>query len=471
MTEVRTRFAPSPTGYLHIGGARTALFSWLYARHHGGRFVLRIEDTDRERSTQAAEQAILDGMEWLQLDYDGGFYRQSERFERYQEVIQQLLEKNQAYYCHCSRERLDRLREQAMQEKRKPRYDGHCRSLGLGPADGAVIRFANPQDGEVSFTDLTRGSVVTQNAELDDLVICRPDGSPTYNFCVVVDDLDMRISHVIRGDDHINNTPRQINIYHALEAPVPAFGHVPMILGKDGSPLSKRHGAVSVIEYRNMGYLRESVLNQLVRLGWSHGDQEIFSLGEMIKLFDLSGVNKKAAVFDTDKLDWLNQHYLKTLPLETVSEQAAWHWQQAGIDPAGTEPVVDVQRERIGNLQQLVSQSRAFFEDFDEYDPAQAKKHLRLVAIPVLEALTEQLKAIEDWQQEALSAAVHQVMQQLDIGMGKVGQPLRVALTGHGASPSIDKTLLLMGRDRSLQRIETAIKWIAANRQPQEQSH
>ncbi len=467
MTEIRTRFAPSPTGYLHIGGARTALFSWLYARHSGGHFILRIEDTDRQRSTQAAEQAILDGMQWLGLDYDGSFYRQSERFKRYQEVIQQLLDKQQAYYCHCSRERLDVLREQAMREKRKPRYDGHCRALGLAAADHAVIRFANPQSGEVSFTDLTRGEVVTANSELDDLVICRPDGSPTYNFCVVVDDLDMGISHVIRGDDHINNTPRQINIYHALDAKPPQFAHVPMILGKDGSPLSKRHGAVSVIEYRNIGYLREAVLNQLVRLGWSQGDQEIFSIDEMVQLFDLSGVNKKAAVFDVEKLDWLNQHYLKTLPLETVSEQAAWHWQQLGIEPVGTEDVLAVQRERIGNLRQLAVQSQPFFQDFDDYEEGAAQKHLRLVAVPVLQALVKQLQSLEAWQLEQLSIAIQNVMQELDVGMGKVGQPLRVALMGHSASPSIDKTLWLMGRERSLARIQCAIEWIQANRQPQ----
>ncbi len=464
MAKVRTRFAPSPTGYLHIGGARTALFSWLYARHHAGEFVLRIEDTDRVRSTKPAEQAILDGMEWLGLSWDEGPFRQSERLVRYQEVIQQLLDQQQAYYCHCSRQRLDSLRQQAMDEKRKPRYDGHCRKLGLGPADDAVIRFANPLSGSVAFNDLTRGPVITENSELDDLVICRPDGSPTYNFCVVVDDLDMRITHVIRGDDHINNTPRQVNIYHALGAEPPQFGHVPMILGKDGSPLSKRHGAVSVIEYRTLGYLREAVLNQLVRLGWSHGDQEMFSLADMINLFDLDGVNKKASVFDTDKLDWLNQHYLKTLPLAAVSEQAAWHWRQAGIDPADADAVLDVQRERIGNLRDLVEQSRPFFQDFDDYDPNQAKKHLRRVAIPVLQALMEQLKSIDDWQPEALSAAVHAVMEQLEVGMGKVGQPLRVALMGHGASPSIDTTLWLMGQARSLVRIERAIAWIEANR-------
>ncbi len=469
MTQVRTRFAPSPTGYLHIGGARTALFSWLFARHHDGEFVLRIEDTDRARSTAEAEQAIIDGMQWLQLECDDGPYRQSERFPRYREVIQQLLDNKQAYYCHCSRERLDQLREQAIKEKRKPRYDGHCRQLGLGSkldsGEQAVVRFCNPLSGSVSFNDLTRGPIITDNAELDDLVIARPDGSPTYNFCVVIDDLDMRITHVIRGDDHINNTPRQINIYQALGAEPPLFGHVPMILGKDGSPLSKRHGAVSVIEYRNMGYLREAVLNQLVRLGWSRGDQEIFSVEEMIQLFDLDEVNKKASVFDTDKLDWLNQHYLKSLPLETVAEQAAWHWQQHGIDPVLTNDVLQVQRDRIGNLKELVEQSRPFFQDFADFDAVPAKKHLRLVAVPVLQALLEKLTALNDWQVEDLSNVIHAVMEQLEIGMGKVGQPLRVALMGHGASPSIDTTLWLMGRDRSLARIERAIVWIQENRQ------
>ena len=312
---VKTRFAPSPTGYLHIGGARTALFSWLYARRHGGTFVLRVEDTDLERSTPEAVAAILEGMNWLGLEYDEGPFYQTQRFDRYREVLQQLLREGRAYYCYCTREELEALRTEQMAHKLKPRYDGRHRDYQGPPREGVepVIRFKNPQQGEVVVEDLIRGNIVFQNTELDDLIIARADGTPTYNFCVVVDDMDMGVTHVIRGDDHINNTPRQINILKALNAPVPKYGHVPMILGPDGQKLSKRHGAASVMEYRDMGYLPEAVLNYLVRLGWSHGDQEIFSLDEMIDLFDLSGCNKAPSAINPSKLIWLNKHYLKTL--------------------------------------------------------------------------------------------------------------------------------------------------------------
>ncbi|MGB5398119.1 MAG: glutamate--tRNA ligase, partial [Gammaproteobacteria bacterium] len=310
MTTVRTRFAPSPTGYLHIGGARTALFSWLYARKLGGTFVLRIEDTDRERSTQASVDVILQGMEWLGLDHDEGPFYQTQRFERYREVIDQLIESGHAYHCDCSRERLDKLREQQMADKQKPRYDGCCRERELAPNDRTVVRFKNPLDGDVIIDDKVKGRVVINNRELDDLVIARPDGTPTYNFTVVVDDWDMNISHVIRGDDHLNNTPRQINILNALGAKLPVYAHVPMILGADGKRLSKRHGAVSVLQYRDEGYLPEALMNYLVRLGWSHGDQEIFSRAEMIEFFDISNVNSAASTFNPDKLIWLNQQYI-----------------------------------------------------------------------------------------------------------------------------------------------------------------
>jgi glutamyl-tRNA synthetase len=464
---IKTRFAPSPTGYLHIGGARTALFSWLYARHHQGKFVLRIEDTDRERSTPEAVEAILDGMRWLQLDWDEGPVFQSERNDHYQHNIDALLAQDQAYHCHCSKQRLEELRETAMREKRKPRYDGHCRELGLSAAIGSVVRFKNPQSGSSGFNDLTRGPIEVDNDELDDFIIRRADGAPTYNFCVVIDDIDMQITHVIRGDDHINNTPRQINLYHALGQPPPQFGHVPMILGEDGSPLSKRHGAVSVIEFRNQGYLREAVLNQLVRLGWSHGDRELFAVADMVQLFDLGDVNRKASVFDMQRLNWLNEHYLRNLPLATISEQLQWHWQQAGIDladgPAEAD-VISVQRERVSTLTDLVAQSHAYYQDFDNYHPDHAKKHLRLVAVPVLEALLGLLEQLPDWQEQALHDVVEQVMSQMQLGMGKVAQPLRVALVGSSISPSIDKTLLLVGRERSLQRIRRGIDWIKTHR-------
>ncbi|MGD8591156.1 MAG: glutamate--tRNA ligase, partial [Chromatiales bacterium] len=309
---VRTRFAPSPTGYLHVGGARTALFSWLYARKHGGKFVLRIEDTDLERSTAESVNVILEGMTWLGLEYDEGPFYQTHRFERYNEVIGELMDRGMAYRCNCSRERLDGLREAAMQRKEKPRYDGHCRNRQVDPEEPHVIRFRNPDSGIVVVDDLIRGRVVFNNEELDDLIIRRTDGSPTYNLTVVVDDMDMQISQVIRGDDHLNNTPRQINILQALGMPVPQYGHVPMILGNDGSRLSKRHGAVSVMQYREDGFLPEALLNYLVRLGWSHGDQEIFTIDEMIELFDIDAVNKAASSFNTEKLLWLNQHYIKS---------------------------------------------------------------------------------------------------------------------------------------------------------------
>jgi len=464
---IKTRFAPSPTGYLHIGGARTALFSWLYARHHGGSFVLRIEDTDRERSTPEAVAAIMDGMNWLQLDWDEGPHFQSQRDAIYQQQIDSMLADGLAYHCHCSKQRLESLRETAMREKRKPRYDGHCRDLGLPAATGSVVRFKNPQSGSTGFHDLTRGPIEVDNEELDDFIIRRADGAPTYNFCVVIDDIDMQISHVIRGDDHINNTPRQINLYRALGKEPPRFGHVPMILGEDGAPLSKRHGAVSVIEFRNQGYLREAVLNQLVRLGWSHGDRELFAVEDMVRLFDLQDVNRKASVFDMQRLNWLNEHYLRNLPLATISEQLQWHWQQAGIDLADGPPehdVIEVQRERVSTLSDLVAQSHAYYSDFDNYHPDHAKKHLRLVAVPVLEALLALLQALPDWHEQALHDVIEQVMAQMELGMGKVAQPLRVALVGSSISPSIDKTLLLVGRERSLQRIRAAIDWIKTHR-------
>ncbi|HPE74386.1 MAG TPA: glutamate--tRNA ligase, partial [Candidatus Competibacter sp.] len=333
---VKTRFAPSPTGYLHIGGARTALFSWLYARRHGGPFVLRVEDTDLERSTPEAVNAILEGMNWLGLDYDEGPFYQTQRFDRYREVLQQLLREGKAYYCYCTREELEALRAEQMAHKIKPRYDGRHRDYQGAPREGVepVVRFKNPIDGEVVVEDLIRGKIVFQNAELDDLIIARADGTPTYNFCVVVDDMDMGITHVIRGDDHINNSPRQINILKALGASAPRYAHVPMILGPDGQKLSKRHGAASVMEYRDMGYLPEAVLNYLVRLGWSHGDQEIFSLDEMTELFDLDDCNKAPSAINPSKLIWLNKHYLKTLDPIHVARHLSWHLGQLGIDPS-----------------------------------------------------------------------------------------------------------------------------------------
>jgi len=462
---VKTRFAPSPTGYLHIGGARTALFSWLYARHQAGKFVLRIEDTDRERSTQASVDAILEGMAWLGLDYDEPLVYQTQRFARYEAVIQQLLDEGKAYYCYCTKEELESRRETQMANKEKPRYDGRCRDRSE-PREGVdpVIRFRNPTEGTVVFNDLVRGEIRFNNTELDDLIIARSDGTPTYNLTVVVDDLDMSMTHVIRGDDHINNTPRQINIMHALGATPPQFAHVPMILGGDGKRLSKRHGAVSVMQYRDEGYLPQALLNYLVRLGWSHGDQEVFSREDMIAHFSLDGVNRAPSTYNAEKLLWLNQHYLKTLPAAEIAEHLTWHLQQQKLDisqgPALTD-VIEVQRERAKTLVDLVASSRYFYEDFSEYDANAAKKQFKTATPDILQAVHDKLAALadDDWQAEPIHAAIMQVCDDLGLKLGKVGSPLRVAVTGGSMSPSLDQTLYLIGRERTLARILAAIRF------------
>lgn len=463
---LRTRFAPSPTGFLHVGGARTALFCWLQAQREAGVFILRIEDTDLERSTPESVQAILDGMEWLGLDYDEGPFYQTQRFDRYGEVVQQLLDEGKAYHCYCSKERLETLREGQMAAGVKPRYDGRCRER-KSPEAGVtpVVRFRNPLVGSVAFEDRVRGRVAISNGELDDLIIARPDGSPTYNFTVVVDDIDMRCNLVIRGDDHINNTPRQINIYEALGATPPTFAHVPMILGEDGARLSKRHGAVSVLQYRELGYLPEALLNYLVRLGWSHGDQEIFSREEMISLFSIDDVNRKAAAFDHEKLNWLNQHWMKTLDPQTVGAQLLPQLEAAGLDPAAgpaAADLVSVQAERVATLKEMAEQSRMFYEDFEEFDANAAKKHLRPVAEQPLLAIRAALAGLDQWTPETLDAAVRDTADALELGMGKIAQPLRVALTGSGMSPSIDLTLWLVGQARSIARIDKALDFIKA---------
>jgi len=465
MAEVKTRFAPSPTGDLHIGGIRTALFSWLYARHQGGRFVLRIEDTDRQRSTQAAIDIILDGMAWLGLDYDEGPVYQSQRTDRYREVIRELLERDQAYYCYCSREELEAMRAAAMERGDKPRYDGRCRHRKRPPENHPppVVRFKNPLDGNVCVEDLIQGTVTYRNAELDDLIIARADGSPTYNLSVVVDDMDMGITHVIRGDDHLNNTPRQINIFHAMDVPPPAYGHIPLILGPDGKKLSKRHGAASVLEYRKQGFLPEALLNYLVRLGWSHGDQEIFSLEEMVGLFAIEDVNKSAAAINPDKLLWLNQHYLQAADDERLAGLFALMLRDAGLDPEnGPAPgeLVAVQKLRVRTLVEMVEQSRCFYADFEDFDENAAKKHLRAAILEPLQALRDRLAGMNDWQDEALHNAVIAVAEEYGIKLGKLAQPLRVAVTGGAVSPSIDATLRLIGRERTLQRLDRALDYI-----------
>jgi len=459
----RTRFAPSPTGYLHIGGVRTALFSWLYARKHGGRFVLRIEDTDLERSTKESVNAILEGMTWLGLEYDEGPFYQTDRFARYDEVIASLLTAGHAYRCNCSKQRLEELREAQMARKEKPRYDGHCRAAGVSADESHVIRFRNPLDGDVVVDDLIRGKVVINNRELDDLIIKRSDGAPTYNLTVVVDDLDMAITHVIRGDDHINNTPRQINIINAMAAPVPKYAHVPMILGEDGARLSKRHGATGVMQYRDMGFLPEALLNYLVRLGWSHGDQEIFSLDQMVELFELESVNRAASTFSPEKLLWLNQQYIMQLAPERLAHLLSPHMGVLGIDPATGPDLVDVaraQQERASTLVEMAEISAFFYQEFDDYDAAAAKKHLRPVAQPALVRLREALAGLTEWHAEAINRTLHEVAESMELKMGKVGMPLRVAVAGRAASPGNDVTLALLGKECTLARIDRALAYI-----------
>ncbi|AFJ03344.1 Glutamyl-tRNA synthetase [Methylophaga frappieri] len=461
---IRTRFAPSPTGYLHVGGARTALFSWLYARKQGGRFVLRIEDTDLARSTEASVNAILEGMNWLGLDYDEGPFYQTQRFDRYKEVIAQLLAQGDAYYCYCTKEELETLREQQRANKEKPRYDGRWRDrTDSRPGVEPVIRFKNPLTGVVTFRDAIRGEVTFNNSELDDLIIARADGTPTYNLTVVVDDLDMGMTHVIRGDDHINNTPRQINIFNALGATPPVFAHVPMILGDDGARLSKRHGAVSVMSYRDEGYLPEALLNYLVRLGWSHGDQEVFSREEMIQLFDIDDVNRAASSFNTEKLIWLNQHYIKHSEPAYIAEHLQWHLEKRDLDisngPALTDVIV-LLRERVKTLVELADSCRYFYQDVEEYDEKAAKKHLTADSLPILSDFLSRLQALPNWQAALIHSEIKACAEAFGVGMGKVAQPVRVALTGNTVSPSLDLTLALAGRLRTESAIRRVINWI-----------
>lgn len=459
---VRTRFAPSPTGYLHIGGARTALYCWLESRRRGGEFVLRIEDTDRERSTQEAVQAILDGMQWLGLGHDEGPYYQTQRMDRYREVADQLLREGKAYYAYETKEAIEAMRNAAMEAGVKPRYNGYYRDRNepLRDDPNRVIRFKNPSTGSVVFDDKVKGRVEWSNEELDDLVIFRSDGFPTYNFAVVVDDIDMGITEVIRGDDHVNNTPRQINIYKALGAPVPEFAHLPMILGPDGQKLSKRHGAVSVMQYRDDGFLPHALLNYLVRLGWSHGDQEIFSVDDMKTLFDVADVNKAASRFDVTKLSWLNQHYLKHDDPATLGPELAWHLAKIGIDASqGPSPadVVVALRDRVQTFKEMAERAKIWYGPIVAWDDKAVEKHLRTdTAVAALEQARAELAALAEWTPEAVHGAVERVAAALELGMGKVAAPLRVAMTGTQVSPSIEHTIYLAGRDGALSRIDEA---------------
>jgi glutamyl-tRNA synthetase len=462
---IRTRFAPSPTGLLHIGGVRTALFSWLYARRHGGRFILRIEDTDRERSTDEATQVILDGMQWLGLDADEGPFYQSRRMDRYREVLAQFLQDGHAYRCYCTKEELEEIRNRQMAATQKPRYDGTCRHrteprAGVDP----VLRFKNPIDGPVIVEDVIHGNVAFDNAELDDLIIARSDGTPTYNFCVVVDDMDMKVTHVIRGDDHLNNTPRQINMLRALGATTPVYAHVPMILGADGAKLSKRHGAVSVLQYREEGYLPEALLNYLVRLGWSHGDQEVFSMEEMQRLFDIADVNKSASAFNPDKLLWLNQQHIMRAAPERLAEYLKPQLAAVGVvetDDRKLAAVAKALQERAKTLREMAQNSLFFFRDFTGYDEKAAKKNLTADSVAPLRAVRDKLSALDEWTAAGVHDAVHHTATELSVGLGKVAQPIRVAVTGTAVSPPIEVTLEVLGRATTLRRLDEALRYAA----------
>jgi len=462
---VRTRFAPSPTGSLHVGGIRTALFSWLHAKHNAGEFILRIEDTDRERSTDEATKIILDGMSWLNLDYDKGPYFQSKRLERYKEIIQQLIESDDAYYCYCSKEKLDVMREEAMKEGKKPRYNGSCRDRSAPPPKdiNPVVRFKTPFDGSVVIDDLVQGKVVFQNIELDDLIIARTDGTPTYNLTVVVDDIDMEITDIVRGDDHLNNTPRQVHIFNALGVPQPNYAHIPMILGVDGKKLSKRDAASSILEYRDKGYLPEALLNYLVRLGWSKGDQEIFSIDEMISEFDLRSVNKSASSINPKKLLWLNQHYIKNSDNEKLIFMLNSFFDDMNISTdSGPDlsDLVSVQKDRIETVKDLAEQSTFFYEDFKKYDEKMAEKYLQPVLLKPFKALYEEFDNNTSWDNENIKSILNKLAEEFDIKIGKLAQPLRVAITGKNVSPGIYDTVRLLGREKTLKRLNNAIKFI-----------
>ena len=467
---IRTRFAPSPTGYLHIGGARTALFSWAYARKHAGKFILRIEDTDLERSTDASVQAILEGMRWLGLDWDEGPFHQMHRLDRYREVAEQLIGEGKAYHCYCSKEDLDAMRDLQRSRGEKPRYDGRWRpenakSLGLTPPPGAkpVVRFRNPPTGEVTFLDLVKGPITVANAELDDLVILRADGVPTYNFGVVVDDLDMRITHVIRGDDHVNNTPRQINIYKALGANLPEFAHLPMILGSDGERLSKRHGAVSVMQYRDDGFLPEALLNYLARLGWSHGDEEMFSREHLIEWFDLGHISKSPARFNPEKLLWLNQQYIRVADSRRLAELTMPFLEADGCVTTGGPPLIDalgLLRNRAGTLRELADAAVFFYRPLEPSEALRGQ-HYTAEVRPALADLHDRFKTIV-WNRAAINDSVKGAAAAHRLKLPKIAMPLRVMVTGETQTPSIDATLELIGRDRVLARMSAQLQHFPA---------
>ncbi len=457
----RVRFAPSPTGALHIGGARTALFNWLFARHTGGQFILRIEDTDRERSTKEFEESIIDGLHWLGMDWDENIYYQSHRMDLYREHVQKLLSEGKAYPCTCSPEELEQKREQALKEGRKPKYDGTCRKGRAHPDRPAAIRFKSPQEGATEFHDICRGTISFENKELDDLIIARSDGTPTYNFTVVVDDVTMKMTHIIRGDDHLNNTPRQVLLYKALNYPLPEFAHLPMIHGPDKKKLSKRHGATSVMEYMSMGYLPDAMVNYLARLGWSHGDQEIFTREELIKLFDLTVVGSSPSIFDMEKLNWVNSQHMGKRSASEIAHLTAPFLQNIGLvvtDMEYAARALATERERAKTLKELAEVSAFFFRDDIVLDEKAASKWLAGEGANNLKFIADKLKALDDWSEGSVGEIFKKAMEELGCKMLTLAQPVRVALTGTTVSPGIYEVLAILGKERSLKRIDAALE-------------
>ncbi len=465
MSELRVRFAPSPTGYLHVGGARTALFNWLLARKQGGTFILRIEDTDVERSTKESVDAILQGMQWLGLEWDEGPFYQSDNFELYKEYVRKLLDEGKAYKCFCSADELERKRELAMKEGRKPKYDGTCRERADQPDAPHVVRFRAPQGGEVAFDDLIKGRIAFPAEELDDLVIQRTDGTPTYNFCVVIDDASMRITTVIRGDDHVNNTPRQIQLYQALGFPVPQFAHVPMILGADKARLSKRHGATSVIAYRDMGFLPEALLNYLVRLGWSHGDDEIFSLDEMIQKFDVNNVGRSASVFNTEKLLWLNAHYIKNCDTERLADLLLPHLSKRDVTTLGGPDlmlVVKSLQERAQTLEEMAERAVFYYNAPQGYDEVALAKFEKEHLLAVFAAVVERLSVCTATEPAAIDAIFKEICSENGWKMPQVGQPVRIALSGGTQAPGIGEIINVLGCDEAIRRLQNAVAFLSS---------
>ena len=457
MSKIIGRFAPSPTGLLHIGGARTALFAWLYSKSLEGDCLLRLEDTDSERSKQAYTDSIIESFKWMGIEFDQEPVYQSKNKDRHLEKAQELVKKGKAYYCDCSPERLKKIREEQQKKREKPKYDGKCREIGLEKGPNTVIRFKNPEAGSVTFKDLVRGQMKVANKELDDLILVRSDGSPTYNLCVVVDDLGMSISHVIRGDDHINNTFRQINIFKALEEPVPVYGHVPMILGEDGKRMSKRHGAVNVLDYKDMGVLPEALLNYIVRLGWSYGDQEMFELKELIQIFKDGKLNNSPASFSYEKLLWFNREYFLKMENKTLLALLVPSSNQFKHDDYSTE-VINLIKERCSLLSEFENEGSYFFGDSVSIDAKEANKVFTEDALIILKLLVEGFKELTNWQVRDIKNLFNEVMEKKEVGMASVGKPLRLAITGRMNSASVDETSLVLGKDRVIKRVEEVIK-------------